>query len=276
MRNILITVSYDGTAYCGWQVQTNGNTVAAELIKAIKAVTGSTPKIYGSGRTDSGVHALAQTANFLTESLIPAEKFVCALNAYLPEDIRVRSAVDVKEDFNARFNARGKSYVYRIYNSSVLSPFYQNNAWHVKQPLDVAAMRKAGGVLVGTHDFRAFMASGSCVKDTVRTVYSVGIDCRQVPDAALGGIFRGDRYLSSYGMAHRDGGKIININVTGSGFLYNMVRIIAGTLVYAGNGKLDTDGILRILENDGRAGGAPTAPACGLYLNEVYYSPEDL
>lgn len=244
MRNIAMTVMYDGTNYCGWQVQPNGVSVASQIIAAVKRVTGETVKLYGSGRTDSGVHALAQAANFYTESRIAGEQFRRALNAYLPPDVVVTRTWEAEEGFNARFSSCGKIYQYLINNGPLQSPFLLNRAWHVKYPLDLEKMRQAAAVLEGTHDFNAFMAAGSAVTSTVRTLYS--LTCEREGD-------------------------LITITAKGNGFLYNMVRILAGTLAYAGGGKLTTSQVRDILEGKDRTKGAITAPPHGLYLKEVLY-----
>ncbi len=244
MRNILLTIAYDGAAYSGWQLQPDKPTIAREIMRATEAIIGKAHTLYVSGRTDAGVHALNQTANFYTESAIPAEKLVEALNAKLPRDIVILSAEDVAPDFNARSSAKGKTYTYVIYNARYLSPFYVNRAWHIRHDLDIGAMGRAARVLEGTHDLKAFMASGSIVTDTVRTIYGIEITKE---------------------------GPLIKIRVSGSGFLYNMVRIIAGTLVYAGSGKLDARDVEAVLESRDRTRGAKTAPPDGLYLTEVRY-----
>ena len=244
MRNIVITVAYDGTAYAGWQVQLNGNTVAGEINKAILSLTGKKSILYGSGRTDSGVHAIAQTANFKTEFTASCEKIMAGLNFYLPKDIRVTSAREADLSFNSRFGAKEKTYVYLIYNATVLPPFYINRAWHVKYPLDITAMKTAAKEIEGKRDFAAFMSAGSYVKGTVRNITELTV------------VRMGD---------------VIAITVTADGFLYNMVRIIAGTLMSAGMGKLSTEQVRQIVESCDRSIGAPTAPPQGLYLKEVRY-----
>lgn len=247
MRNILILIAYDGTAYCGWQVQKNGVSVASRLIEAIRSVSNQTVKLNGSGRTDAGVHAHGQTATFRFESKIPAEKLPDALNAKLPDDIRVLYAEDCESDFHARFDAKGKRYEYLIYNRYFASPFMRERAWHIRAPLDLDKMRAAAEIMCGTHDFAAYMASGSFVTDTVRTIYELSVS-REA--------------------------ELIRISVSGSGFLYNMVRIIAGTLVYAGLGKMNLEQVRDNLLSLDRTTGAITAPPYGLYLCEVYYDRE--
>ena len=249
MKNIAIKTAYDGTCFCGWQVQPDGRSVSAEIIGAIKSVTGETVKLYGSGRTDAGVHAYAQVANFFTETNIPPRRLIGAINAYLPKQIVVTDAWEADIDFNARFSAKGKIYEYLIQNAEIPSPFLTDRVWHIKYHLDIEKMREAAKLLEGEHDFKAFMASGSFVKDTVRTIYSLTIDRE---------------------------GDLIRITVKGSGFLYNMVRIIAGTLVHVGRGKLNVSDVEHILHSLDRTKGAITAPACGLYLKEVLYGTDSL
>lgn len=247
MRNIAIIVSYDGSRYCGWQVQPNGVSVAEKINDAIVSLTGKRSKLYGSGRTDSGVHACAQVANFRTGFSAPAEKTVPGLNAFLPPDIRVLRAYDVDDGFNARFCAVSKTYEYVIQNSRVLSPFLVNRAYLVRYPLDIDRMNEAAAVLRGEHDFTSFMASGSYVKNAVRELSR--LDVRKQDD-------------------------IVTITASANGFLYNMVRILTGTLIYAGAGKLSAEDVGAILEKKDRAGGAPTVPPDGLYLKNVVYTGE--
>ena len=244
MRNIFIKLAYDGTNYCGWQVQPNENSICDELIRAIYAITKEKPVIYGSGRTDSGVHAYAQTANFFLNSQIPSEKLIGALNAKLPKDIVINELRDIDDSFNARYCAIGKEYQYNIYNSQFMSPFYVNRSWHVRGTLDIDAMKKAGEVLVGEYDFSAFMSSGSSIKSTVRTIYKLDINAEN---------------------------EIITVSVYGNGFLYNMVRIIVGTLVFVGQSRLTPSDVKEILDGCDRTKGAVTAPAEGLFLKQVLY-----
>ncbi len=244
MRNIVLNISYIGTNYAGWQVQPNAVSVAEEIIKAIKKVTGKTVKLNGSGRTDAGVHAYGQVASFRIDSNIPAERFANAINHYLPDDIVVNYSYEADENFHARFDAKGKCYEYKIYNSKVRDPFLKDRAWQFTYDLDIEKVKSAAKLIEGTHDFRAFMASGSQVTDTVRTVYSVDVV---------------------------DEGKNITITVKGNGFLYNMVRIIVGNLMYIGCGKMTEEELTDLFVNLDRTTGAVTAPACGLYMKEVFY-----
>lgn len=244
MRNIVLTIAYDGTNYCGWQVQPEGKSISLEIINAVYKITKEKVKLYGSGRTDAGVHAYAQVANFYTESAIPAERLIGAINAYLPSEIVITNAYEADSKFNARFSAAGKIYEYKILNAPLPSPFWVNKTWHIKYKLDIQKMSEICRLLEGEHDFKAFMASGSFVKDTVRTLYELSI---------------------------KKENDIITITAKGSGFLYNMVRIITGTLVQAGSGKLSAEDVKNILSSLDRTKGAITAPACGLYLKEVLY-----
>ncbi len=225
-------------------MQPEGKSISLEIINAVYKITKEKIKLYGSGRTDAGVHALAQTANFYSDTKIPADRLVGAINAYLPPDIVVTNARDADIDFNARFSAVGKIYEYKILNTFLPSPFWMNKAWHVKQELDLSKMKEVCKILEGEHDFKAFMASGSYVKDTVRTLYQLTVTKEN---------------------------DIITVSAKGSGFLYNMVRIITGTLVQVGRGKLSAEEVETILLSLDRTKGAITAPAHGLYLKEVLY-----
>lgn len=246
MRNIKLIIEYDGTNYSGWQVQENAPSIQEAVEKALNAVTGEKIRINGSGRTDAGVHARGQAANFTTESSIPGEKFAYALNNKLPNDIVIKDSIEVPIDFHARFSASGKKYSYLIYNSKFPSPLLRNYAYHVNycERLDISRIEKAARAFVGTHDFYGFMAAGSKVKDTVRTIYELSAEQEK---------------------------ELLRLNFKGSGFLYNMVRIITGTLIYAGIGRINPDEIKEIIESRDRVRAGITVPACGLYLEEVYY-----
>ena len=244
MRNIKLTLQYDGTNYHGWQTQENAVTIQETIEKAIKKLTGVRPRLTGCGRTDTAVHAENYICNFKSETTIPCEKLPYALNTYLPSDIVCTSAEDVPTDFDARKSAKGKTYTYVITNSKYRNVFCNNRAWHYRYALDINKMKKAAAHFIGTHDFIGFAAAGFTVKTTVRTIHSINIT---------------------------QDNDIIKISVTGNGFLYNMVRIIAGTLVFAGNGKINPDDIPDIINSKQRKRAGITAPACGLYLTEVYY-----
>jgi tRNA pseudouridine38-40 synthase len=249
MRNIKLTVAYQGTAYSGWQVQPNGPSIQAKLKDAVFAITGERVTIYGSGRTDAGVHAAAQVANFFTQARMPAERFAPALNTRLPADIRVLDSVEVPAAFNSRFDARGKTYAYRIDRSPVASPFFRELSWHVPGSLDLEAMKAASRVFLGEHDFRGFMASGSSIKTTVRRIDAVTFD---------------------------EGAPLLTITYIGSGFLYKMVRILTGTLVMVGQGRIAVADLPAILESRDRAQAGITAPAAGLMLMAVAYPETDI
>lgn len=244
MKNIKLIIQYDGTAYHGWQTQENAVTVQQTVERAIEKLLSQRVNVVGCGRTDSGVHAKRYVCNFHAESSIPYEKLPLALNTKLPEDIICLSAVEAAEDFDARYSAKKKTYSYYIYNSLVPDAFYRRFSWHFKYGLDVEKMRSAARAFLGTHDFIGFAASGFTVKTTVRTVYSLDIE---------------------------KNGDLIGIHITGDGFLYNMVRIIAGTLAFVGTGKLSAEDMADIIASRERKRAGITAPPEGLFLSEVFY-----
>lgn len=244
MHNIKLTLQYDGTAYHGWQTQENAVTVQATVENVIKKLTGTKPQLIGCGRTDTGVHAKKYICNFKSETSIPCDKLPYALNSQLPGNIVCTHAEYADRNFDSRKSAKGKTYTYLIANSQYRNVFYTTRAWHYRYKLDIEEMRKAARHFLGTHDFIGFAASGFTVKTTVRTITDIKID---------------------------SDGDIISISVTGNGFLYNMVRIIAGTLVFAGNGKIKPEDIPDIIASKERKRAGITAPACGLYLTEVFY-----
>ena len=244
MRNIKLIIEYDGTNYHGWQIQKNAKTIQGVLVDAIKNLTKEETVLNGSGRTDSKVHAYGQVANFKTNSNIPAEKFSFALNRIIPEDIVVKKSEEVDMDFHARFSAQAKTYRYLIYNSKFPSALLRNRAWYIHYPLNFEDMKRAADFFIGTHDFSAFRASGSDVECSIRTISRISLD---------------------------KNGDIISLEVTASGFLYNMMRIIAGTLIEVGRGKIKYEDIKEIIEGGNRKKAGQTAPPEGLYLVEVYY-----
>jgi len=246
MRNIKLTIEYDGTNYSGWQTQQNGPSIQAEIEKALSKITGETIRIVGSGRTDAGVHARGQTANFHTGSKVPADRFSYALNSMLPRDIVIRESCEVPEDFHARYSAKGKKYSYLILNSKFPSALLRNYAYHINycEKLDISKLKEAAGYFVGTYDFAGFMSTGSNTIDTVRTIFEVKV------------------YVE---------GELIRIEYKGNGFLYNMVRIITGTLIDVGIGKIEPGEIPEIIKSRDRARAGATAPPQGLYLEKVYY-----
>lgn len=244
--NIKLKIEYDGTNYNGWQSQEKGSTVQDTVEKAIFKLTHEKVRLIGSGRTDSGVHAYGQIANFYTSSSIPAGKFSYALNTKLPKDIVIRESREVDKEFHARFFAKGKKYQYLIYNSIHPSALLRNRTFHVHNELDIRAMKEASTCFLGTHNFEGFMARGSGTKNTVRTIWGISI---------------------------KQDKEIVQIDISGNGFLYNMVRIIAGTLIDVGEGKFKKHdiGIMDIIESRDRKQAGRTAPPQGLYLIEVYY-----
>jgi len=242
---IKLIVEYDGTNYAGWQRQTNGLSVQEALERAFEQASGEHVAIHGAGRTDAGVHAEAQVAHLETQCSIPPEKISFALNTALPPDIRVRRSECVDGGFHARFDAKGKTYRYTIFNDVHAPAIHRYTAAFVRGKLDTAAMKAAAERLLGTHDFVPFAASGSEVKDTVRTIYDITLT-EETP--------------------------LVRIDVTGSGFLYHMVRIIAGTLIEVGLGKRTPECIDAILAGKEKPGA--TAPARGLTLKKVYYADD--
>lgn len=243
-RRVLITLSYDGSAYAGWQRQENAVSVQQRVEEALFKLTGERVRVTGASRTDAGVHALGQRAHFDTQSRIPAEKFPLALNTCLPRDIRVLAGQDVPPDFHARFDARSKRYTYRIHNAPHASALCRNLCAHVPQRLDLSLMRQSLDALLGTHDFAAFQASGGTARTTTRTLTEARLT-QSGPDLCL--------------------------SVCGNAFLYNMVRIIAGTLLDIGMGRAEPDAFSRALQSGDRLALGVTAPARGLELTEIRY-----
>ena len=244
---IKMTIEYDGTRYAGWQRQTNGIGVQQVVEEAIEKATGKKTVIYAAGRTDAGVHALGQVVHFDTDTTIPPEKISYALNSFLPDDIRIVSSQATDNEFHARFGAKAKTYVYTFYNAEHASALYRNLNAHARGDIDIETMKRAAKQIVGTHDFASFCASGSEVETTVRTVYSLEIN-NEPP--------------------------FISLEITGSGFLYNMVRIIAGVLLDVGRGRLSSEDVEKIIAAKDRRKASATAPACGLVLKQIYYGDE--
>lgn len=265
MRRILLRVAYDGTDYCGWQIQNNGVTIEQRLSEALYALLGRKTELIGASRTDAGVHALGNVAVFDTESRIPADKFAIALNHWLPVDIRILHSEEVPSGFHPRFCESSKTYEYSILAAKIPIPMKTRYSCHVYQPLDVGSMRLAAKEIEGTHDFSAFCSAGSQVKDKVRTVSGIRIREQSLED--LWGVV----------LPGEPGGRELKIRVSGNGFLYNMVRIIAGTLLEAGMGRRTAESVREALETGERSMAGPTAPAHGLTLLEIKYnnSPGD-
>ncbi len=244
MRNIALRLSYDGSAYHGWQVQKNEISVAETLETALTKICGHPVKTVGCGRTDAGVHALRYCANFRTDCRIPIDRFPLAVNSRLPGDISVSDAVEAPEDFNAIGSCLKKEYIYRILNSAVPDPFLQKRACFYPQRLDLSLMQQAARAFEGTHDFRAVRSLGTETKTTVRTVYW----CRAEKE-----------------------GDLITVSICADGFLYNMCRAMVGTMVYASYGKLLPEEIPHLLQIGDRRLTGPTMPPQGLYLNRIWY-----
>jgi tRNA pseudouridine38-40 synthase len=252
MRNLKLTLSYDGAEYSGWQVQPDAITVQGTLASAIGRITGEKVLPQGSGRTDAGVHALAQIATFNTDSPVPTENFIKALNDILPASVRVLEVVEMPPDFHARHSARAKSYRFRVYRESICPPFLARYVWHYPYPLDEEAMARAAGLVTGEHDFTSFAAA-----DPER-----GRD-----DAPASNV----RKIFSSTWARL--GEELVYEVRGSGFLHHMVRNIVGTFILVGRGTLRAPDVTRILEARDRSAAGATAPASGLYLVNVEYTP---
>ena len=245
MRNIKLTIEYDGKEFNGWQKQPNKLNIQGNIEQAIKLVTGEEVELFASGRTDAGVHAFGQVANFKTNSLIPIEKIPIALNTNLKKSIRIVEAEEVDERFHSRLSCKRKTYRYVINNSSCESAIYRNLETYIPIKLDVNKMKEAAKYFEGEHDFKSFKASGTSSKSSVRIIYEL-----EILEKA------NDR---------------IYIEVTGNGFLYNMVRIISGTLVDVGLGKIKPEEIQEIIDCKDRNKAGKTLPAHGLFLMNVEY-----
>lgn len=260
MKRVMLTVAYDGTAYCGWQVQSGKETIEGVLNRCINELTGETVEVIGASRTDSGVHALGNIAVFDTDSSIPAEKFSYALNRRLPEDIRIQDARAVEPTFHPRHCESRKTYEYRIYNAPFPLPTKRLYTYFTYVPMDVELMSRGAAFLVGEHDFKSFCSAGTQAQTTVRRVDSIEVWETDGSVPAQEGWKR-----VPVESAVRRGREIV-IRVVGRGFLYNMVRIIAGTLMEVGRGQIAPERIKDILEACDRQAAGPTAPACGLTL----------
>lgn len=243
-RNIKLELMYDGTAYHGFQRQKNGITIQECVENAIKKLTGENAVLYGCGRTDAGVHAESYTANFHSVCRIPCENLPAALNTVLPDDIRVFAAADVSPEFHSRYGAVEKTYAYRIYTGRVQDVFERNYSWFFPSEPDLTEMRRAAAHFLGEHDFKAFMSSGSPRKTTVRKITEIKVGKE---------------------------GELFEIEISANGFLYNMVRIIAGTLIYVGCGRIKADDIPGIIASGERVRAGVTAPPQGLRLKKILY-----
>lgn len=244
MKRILLTLAYDGTAYHGWQVQPNGITVQQVLQETLEKVLGVRPNVTGCSRTDAGVHAKEFCCHLDCAENIPEDAFLRGVNAALPNDISVKGCSIRNNDFHARYSAKGKTYVYRIFNSKVKDPFLSRYTWHIERPLNIDKMNDFCKRIIGTHDFFAFSSSGRTVTDTVRTVSECFVE---------------------------KNGDIVSLQITADGFLYNMVRIIVGTAVEVSDGRINLNSIEEILETRLREKAGITAPPMGLCLEKVIY-----
>lgn len=244
MRNIKLTIEYDGTGYHGWQIQPNVETIQGTIEGKLAQITGEPVRLFASGRTDTGVHAMGQVAHFKTQSFLDVRSFLKGLNSLLPDDIRIKDVEEVDEAFHARFSAKGKVYEYRIFNGELFSPLHRHYSWFVPGKLDLTSMREAAMKLRGCHDFSSFCSVGSDHSSPVRKIYAI--------DVGMGGDF-------------------IIIQVEANAFLKQMVRNIVGTLVEVGRRKLNPSQFGDILEARDRRRAGLTAPAQGLFLVRVNY-----
>ncbi len=249
MRNLLLTIAYDGASYHGWQIQENALTVQQVFQEALYKVTGLREDLKACSRTDTGVHARDFRVSLKTESPIPPERMAAALNHWLPEDVAVKAVREVPEDFHARYSCKGKEYCYEIWNHPMRDPFLRGRALHYWHPIDENLLNAAAGQYLGRHDFTSFCTLDKREKgDLARTVTTARVERR---------------------------GDLVVFTVAADGFLYNMVRIMAGTLLWVQQGKLAPGDIPGIIAAQDRAAAGPTAPACGLYLNRVFYEGMD-
>lgn len=270
MRTLKLTIAYDGTAYAGWQTQPNADSIQSRIQKAFARVTAERVHVTASGRTDSGVHAVGQVASCQVESTLPTETLIRALNAKLPDDIRVIDVAETWEGFHAIAHSIGKRYRYRIWNSSIPDVFLARTAWHVPRRLNVEAMRLAGSHLLGRKDFACFQAAGSPRRTTVRDLRSLVITAHRGSPFGLTSSDSNSAELS--GLAHAS---TIEIDLEADGFLYNMARNIVGTLVDVGMGKRAPESMIELLESRDRKRAARTAPPHGLTLMQVWHLPPD-
>jgi len=265
MRNLKLILSYDGSDFAGWQVQPDAVTVQGTLASAIGRVTGEKVLPQGSGRTDAGVHALAQVVTFVTESSVPTANFVKALNDVLPASVRVLEVEEVAADFHARHSARSKTYRYRIYRAAICPPFLVRYVWHYPYPLDEPAMVRAARLVEGEHDFTSFAAVDPERSAGVPPAFGSSENARGREEAQASNIRR--IFSSSW---ERQGEEFV-YTVKGSGFLHHMVRNVVGTFILVGTGTLQAQDFTRILEARNRSAAGATAPASGLYLVNVEY-----
>lgn len=275
MKRVRLVVAYDGTNYCGWQSQNNGVAVQDVLNRHLSELLGEPIETIGASRTDAGVHALGNVAVFDTNHRMPAEKISYALNARLPEDIRIQKSEEVAADFHPRYCTSVKTYEYKILNRQMQIPTLRHYAHFTYVPLDVDLMRQGAKYLIGEHDFKSFCGAGAQVKTTVREVLEIEFTQESVSHSNMHG---GGQCMDIASGSHnlqkdmRDG-ELITMRIKGKGFLYNMVRIIAGTLMEVGRGKYAPEHMKEILDACDREVAGPTAPARGLTLVGIEYLP---
>ena len=241
---ILLKLSYLGTNYHGWQVQPNGTTVQEVLQNALESLYQMRPGVTGCSRTDAGVHANEFFCHYDAQRFIPCDNIIAALNTALPHDISVTECRYVEDDFHSRYSAKGKEYVYKIYNRKAPNPFLADRSWHIARKLDISKMNTFAHGLIGKFDFVGFSSSGRTVTDTVRTIYDCSVELQD---------------------------DIITVKISADGFLYNMVRIIVGTLVDVSDGKIDCNDAAAIINSKDRSKAGVTAPPHGLFLNKVFF-----
>lgn len=244
MKNIKLILQYDGTLYHGFQIQPDVTTIQSVLENCVFQITGVKTRVNGCSRTDAGVHAKKYCAGFVTESPIPGEKFSVVMNNYLPKDIRIIVSSEENENFHPRFSTKSKEYVYIINTNSQTEVFSRNYEWQLKSKLNTKLMNEAAKYIIGERDFCSFMTSGPELESTVRNVMSLSV---------------------------KEEGSRVKIYIRADGFLYNMVRIITGTLVWVGEGRIKPEDLKNIIEKKDRSFAGPTAPPQGLYLNEIFY-----
>jgi len=261
-KNIRFTVAYDGTDFYGFQSQRRNGlpTIQETLEEALSKLTGEKIAVIGSGRTDAGVHAWGQVVNFKTRSTVPPDKYPLALRPLLPESIVIRESCEVPPDFHAQYGAVDKTYLYHFYCHRQMSPFFRRYAYHVPQPLDIEAMKQAAGYFVGVHDFRAFCQAGTPVKSFVREIF----ECCLLQE-------EGSPIFGLKAMGQLEQVPLLTLKVRGSGFLWNMVRIMAGTILYVGLGKIKAQDIPAIIGFGDRTLAGKTLPPQGLFLYKVNY-----
>lgn len=244
-RNLLFTLKFDGSVFHGWQIQNNALTVQQVFQEAVAKIIGKCPDIKGCSRTDSGVHANMFCISMHVHHPIPCERFRSAVNAHLPEEVVVTNVIEVPLDFHARYSALGKRYIYKVHNSQVRDPFLRGRALHYRRPINAEFLNEASKAFMGAHDFTSFCT----------------LDKREVGDFV--------RNVTDFSVWRE--GDMVYFSVSADGFLYNMVRIMVGTLLYINEGGTTADAIPHIIEAKNRSQAGPTAPACGLYLDEVFY-----